>query len=166
MVEKELLEHLRGVGFLHGFSEEHLERLAQFARLLAMAEGQVIFREGEPTSNIYLIVRGNVSLEICAPGVGCRRILTASEGDLLGLSPVLEQVRLTSTARALTPVELIEINGGQIIAMCEHDPRFGYIFMRRFALALAMRLNATRMQLLDVFGERMPTVDHPEASDA
>jgi CRP-like cAMP-binding protein len=70
---------------------------------------------------------------------------------------VLEQVRLTSTARTITPVQLIEINGGQIIAMCEHDARFGYTFMRRSALALAKRLNATRLQLLDVFGQQMPT---------
>ena len=166
MTEKELLEILRGTGFLHGFAEDHLEKLAQFARLVAMPEGQVVFREGEPTANIYLVVSGNISLEICSPGIGCRRILTVGDGELLGLSPVLEQVRLTSTARTLTPVEMIEINAGQIVAMCEHDPRFGYIFMRRFALALAKRLNATRIQLLDVFGEVMPSVDHPEASGA
>ena len=47
---------------------------------------------------------------------------------------------------------------GQIVTMCEHDPRFGYVFMRRAALALAKRLSATRMQLLDVFGGQMPSV--------
>jgi CRP-like cAMP-binding protein len=156
MNKQELLEALRGVTFLYGITDEHLEKLAQVARMVQTDEGKVIFREGEPASNIYLIVSGTVSLEICAPGVGCRRVLTAGAGELLGWSPVLEQVRLTSTARAITPVKLIEINGGQIIAMCEHDTRFGYTFMRRSALALAKRLNATRLQLLDVFGQQLP----------
>lgn len=156
MEKQDLLEALRNVSFLHGIADEHLVKLAQVARLVRQEEGKVIFREGEPASNIFLIVDGTVSLEICSPGLGCRRVLTAGAGELLGWSPVLEQVRLTSTARAITPVTLIEINGGQIIAMCEHDSRFGYTFMRRSALALAKRLNATRLQLLDVFGEQMP----------
>ncbi len=157
MDKQELLEQLRGVSFLHGIDDDHLRKLAQVARMVELEEGKVIFREGEPASNIFLIVSGTVSLEICSPGVGCRRVLTAGPGELLGWSPVLEQVRLTSTARAITPVQLIEINGGQVIAMCEHDARFGYTFMRRSALALAKRLNATRLQLLDIFGQQMPS---------
>jgi hypothetical protein len=57
----------------------------------------------------------------------------------------------------------VEINGGQIVTLCEHNPRFGYIFMRRAALAISKRLSATRMQLLDVFGTEMPTVAEEEA---
>jgi hypothetical protein len=35
--------------------------------------------------------------------------------------------------------------------------------MRRAALALAMRLSATRLQLMDVFGNRTPTTQEPPA---
>ena len=86
--------------------------------------------------------------------------MTVGPGELLGWSPLLEQTRLTASARTMTPVEAIELQGGQLLALCHHDPRFGYVFMRRAALALAKRLNATRMQLLDVFGADMPLV-HP-----
>jgi CRP-like cAMP-binding protein len=155
---------LRELRFLSGVSEEHLEQLAKTARYVDFPEGKVIFREGEPASHIFLIVRGNVSLEIAAPGVGCRRILTVSTGELLGWSPVLGQSRLTATARALADTRAIELSGRQLLTLCEHNPRFGYEFMRRAALALAKRLNATRMQLLDVFGNQMPMTTEDEGT--
>ena len=152
MSENDLMAKLREMEFLEGVSDEHLQRLIDVARPVEFAEDAVIYREGDPASEVYLIVSGAVSVEICAPGVGCRRILTLNSGDLLGWSAILEQSRLTATARAMTPVEAIEFNGRQILALCEHDARFGYAFMRRAALAIARRLSATRVQLLDVFG--------------
>jgi CRP-like cAMP-binding protein len=102
------------------------------------------------------MVSGHVSLEICAPGVGCRQIMTLNGGDLLGWSPVLEQMRLTATARAISPVKAVQINARQLLALCEHDTSLGYDFMRRAVSAIGKRLTATRKQLLQAFGSEMP----------
>jgi CRP-like cAMP-binding protein len=158
MTDLDLLQTLRETGFLQGVDEEYLAQIAAIAKCVDFPVGKVIFREGETASQIYFVVSGSVSLEICAPGVGCKRILTVRDGDLLGWSPVLEQSRVTATARTLSPTRAVEINAGQILTLCEHNPRFGYIFMRRAALALAKRLSATRLQLLDVYGSEMPSV--------
>ena len=156
MSDKDLLERLRQVRFLQDIDDEYLQQMAAVAKLVEFPVGKVIFREGEPSPHFYLIVSGSVSLEICAPGVGCKRIHTVNDGDLLGISPVLEQTRLTATARALSQTLAVELNVGQILTLCEHNPRFGYEFMRRAALATAMRLSATRLQLTDAFGSAAP----------
>jgi len=153
----EMQEVLRRLRILEGLDEEHLSQLADVAEQVQFEEGEVIFREGDPATDVYLIVDGSVSLEVCAASVGCRRILTVTEGELLGWSPVLEQTRLSATARALEPTRAVRLNGKQVLAQCEHNPRFGFEFMRRAALALANRLNATRLQLLNVYGNAMPT---------
>ncbi len=158
MTTIKVLEALREVEFLQGIADEYLQELAAVAKLQEFPAGKVIFRTGEPATHIYLIISGNVSLEICSPGLGCKRILTAGEGDLVGWSPVLEQIQLTATARTISDTHTVAISGGQVITLCEHDPRFGYVFMRRAALALAKRLNATRMQLLDLYGSEMPSI--------
>ena len=64
MSEKTVLDVLRGVQFLEGIAEEHLERLSELGEVLDFDEGNLIFREGDPASTIYLIVTGKVSLEI------------------------------------------------------------------------------------------------------
>jgi CRP-like cAMP-binding protein len=145
--------------FLRDLSEAHVDKLAELARWREYAPQAVIFREGDPPTSVYVIESGRVGLEICAPGIGCRRILTAAPGDLLGWSPVLGESRLTATARALEPTTCFEFKAGQVLAACEHDAAFGYAFMRRLALEMAKRLNATRMQLMDVFGTHMPEAE-------
>ena len=101
MNEKDMLATLHAVSFLRGVDKSFLEQLAELGKLVDFPQGSIIFREGDSASNVFLIVAGNVSLEICAPGVGCRRILTIGEGELLGWSPALGQSRLTATARTL-----------------------------------------------------------------
>jgi CRP/FNR family transcriptional regulator, cyclic AMP receptor protein len=132
--------------------------LASVSRLVTFASGAVVFRQGEPAGAIYIVTEGNVSLELCASGIGCKRILTVGAGELLGWSPVLEQERLSATARAMTEVHAVEIHGPQAVALCRRNPELGYELMKRAALALAKRLNATRLQLLDAYGGQMPPV--------
>ncbi|MCA9270555.1 MAG: cyclic nucleotide-binding domain-containing protein, partial [Planctomycetales bacterium] len=125
------LETLRPLHSLEGLGDEHLTKLAGIAEVVDFPTQATLFREGEPATDVFLVIEGRVSLDICAPSVGCRCILTVGEGELLGWSPVLEQERLTATARALAPTRAVKINGRQILTLCEHDARFGYEFMRR-----------------------------------
>ena len=152
MSENVLLEQLRQFQFMQEIDDEHLNRLAAIARLVEFPKDKVLYREGQAVSNIYLILSGSVSIEICAAGIGCRRIMTVTAGDLLGISPAVGQTRSTGTIRTLAPTKTIELNAGQVLTMCEHNPRFGYEFMRQVAVAISQRLSATRLQLLDVFG--------------
>lgn len=156
MSDPQLLTLLRQVELLEGMSEEHLQQLAAIARCVDVEPDTTVFREGEPAATVYLVLSGRVSLEICAPGVGCKQILTVNEGELLGWSPVLDNEQFTATARTLVPTRTIEMAGGDIRGLCEEFPRLGYEFMRCAALALGRRLSATRLQLLNLYGDDPP----------
>ena len=73
---------------------------------------------------------------------------------------------LTATARTIVDTTAVQINAGQVLTLCEHNPRFGYEFMRRAAVALAKRLSATRLQLLDVYGTEMPPVAESQEEES
>lgn len=166
MTQSFVTETLRTIHFLRDLPDELIEPLADIAKIVECSPGTVIFRQGDAAATLYLIVQGNVSLEICAPGVGCKRILTVGQGDLLGWSPVLEHSRMTATARTISEAEMVALSGPQVLALCEQNPQLGYEFMKRAARALAKRLNATRLQLLDVYGAQMPgATDHGLESD-
>jgi hypothetical protein len=44
------------------------------------------------------------------------------------------------------------MDGACLRGKCAADPRLGYELMRRFARLATVRLQATRLQLLDVYG--------------
>jgi hypothetical protein len=54
--------------------------------------------------------------------------------------------------RALTVVRAIDFNGMCLRAKCDADHDLGYDLMQRFAQTMMSRLQATRLQLLDVYG--------------
>jgi CRP/FNR family cyclic AMP-dependent transcriptional regulator len=47
---------------------------------------------------------------------------------------------------------VIAFDGGCLRGKCETDHELGHQLMRRFAACLVERLQATRLQLLDVYG--------------
>lgn len=154
-MSSDLVAALRRIRALEGMPDELLTLLAPAARFTVLRAGSVVFRQGEPATTVYLMASGQVSLELCIPGEGCRRILTLSGGELLGWSPALGQQQMTVTARALTDVEAIELDGAQLLGECERNPRLGYEFMKRAALTVAKRLSDTRLQLLNLYGSEM-----------
>lgn len=156
MTDSATLEALREIQFLKNISPELLSQLAAISRILDLPGGTVIFRQGDPARTIYLVCDGRVSIELCASGIGCQQVMTAGPGELLGWSPVLEQARFTATTRTLEPTRLIEIDGAGALATWKRAPELGYEFMRKAAIALAKRLNATRLQLLNVYGTDVP----------
>jgi CRP-like cAMP-binding protein len=152
----QMLDILRSLRFLHGVGDEVLTTIASVAELREVAAGSVVFREGQSDSHIYLVVSGAVGLEIRLVGQGPKRIQTVGPGELLGWSPVLGQITMTATARAVGATTLVAVDATQLATLCQHNPKFGFEFMKRTALALATRLSATRLQLLDVYGHQLP----------
>ena len=52
-------------------------------------------------------------------------------------------------------------DGACLRGKCDEDHELGYQLMRRFAADMVDRLQATRMQLLDVYGARMRALRAP-----
>jgi CRP/FNR family transcriptional regulator, cyclic AMP receptor protein len=155
MDREAMIETLREVRFLHDIDNEHLLRIADVTRMCDVEPGRILFREGDAPHDVFLVVSGSVALDINVPG-GSRRIMEVGPGEILGWSALLEQTQMTATATAARPTKVAQINTGQLLSICRHNPRFGYELLRRTSLALASRLSATRLQLLDTFGSQMP----------
>jgi CRP/FNR family cyclic AMP-dependent transcriptional regulator len=114
--------------------------------------GARLCREGEPATGFFEIRSGVIALEIVAPGRDALLIETLHDGDLLGWSWLYEPHRWQFDARATTACDLRAFDGACVRAACDADPAFGYAFMQRFAAVMVERLQATRLQLLDVYG--------------
>jgi len=152
------LATLEKLSFLEGFPPEYLKPLAAVAKVVDVPAGEVLFHEGQKASNIYLVVEGKVTLEIWVAGRGATVIQTVGPGRLLGWTPVLAQGSMTATGRVVVPSKLVAINAMQTLEACAQNPAFGMEFMRRTALALSRRLNATRLQLLEAYESELPVM--------
>jgi CRP/FNR family cyclic AMP-dependent transcriptional regulator len=142
----QLLKH----PFVAGLPARLIEELAPLARETHFAPDQVIFREGEDCHDFYLVVAGRVALEIVSTGAPLR-VQTVSGGDEFGWSAVLMGRGKHFQARALDNVETIAFDGLEVIKLCREDTALGFEFMHRLLNVVSERLQATRLQLLDMY---------------
>ncbi len=149
----EIDEILRGAALCRSFPDSVTAKLAQMGRLLEFPAGSLLFREGEIHPFVYLVVAGNVRLDIYVQGRGNVELMTLTAGDLLGWSPLVEDRPMSLRATTQDTTRLIRFDAPAIRRFCEQDYEFGYHFMRVVATAFAKRLLATRLQLLDLYAE-------------
>ena len=150
METKTLTDALRDHPYLEGLKPNHLQKLADMAMEVQFGRDQVIFREGDDCRKFYLIIQGQVALEIYTPG-RVLRIQTLGEGDELGWSSMLMRNAKHFLARALGPVRALEFDGIELLKACHENPEFGFAFMYRLLGVVAQRLQATRVQILDIY---------------
>jgi CRP-like cAMP-binding protein len=161
MSEQVSVDVLRGLGFLKGLADEDLEHLAVVARVETFPADTLIFRQGQQLMRVFLVLEGEVGLEMRVAENLAKRVHVIGPGELLGWSPLLGPAPMTAHARALTQVRGIALQAAEVMALCHRNLRFGFTFMRQTARALAERLNATRVELLNIAGNALPIVPIP-----
>ena len=143
---------LREVPAFTGMRDEHLELVAGCATNKVFAAGDYLAREGRSADTFWVIRAGAVALETHLPERGTLVIETLHAHDLVGWSWLVEPFRNHFDVRATTTARTIAFDGACLRGKCDGDPVLGYELLRRFAVVIVDRLQATRLQLTDVYG--------------
>ena len=116
--------------------------------------GDYIFREGDPANSFYLIREGRVAVEVFAPQHEPIIVATLGVGEILGWSWLLPPYHWKNHAHAVEDTRVIALDGKCLRTKCEQNHDLGYEVLKRFARIIEQRLEATRLQLLDVYSVR------------
>jgi CRP/FNR family transcriptional regulator, cyclic AMP receptor protein len=135
-----------------GLSEEDLRQITGCAMNLRFRPGEYLFREGDEAEWFYLVRHGRMALETVVPGREPLVLQTVDEGDVLGWSWFFPPYRWHFDARAVESTRLIALSAACLRGKCEEDPRFGFELLKRLSRLIIDQLQATRMQLVDVYG--------------
>ena len=148
-LEEILQEH----AFFADAPAELIRLVAGCARNHIFHAGEYLFHEGESANEFFLIREGKVALEINAPGHAPIIFETLGVGEFAGASWLIPPYRWVFDARAVELTRTTGIDAACLRGKCEADHDLGYDMMRRFLPALVKRLHATRLQILDVYGQ-------------
>lgn len=142
-----LQEHI----FFEGLKPEYVELLVECASNVRFEANQLIFRQGEHADRFYLLRQGKVAIEISAPGQPAIVVKTLTDHDVIGWSWLFPPYCWQFDARAVELTRAIALDGRCLRGKCEADPVLGYELMKRFSSIMLETLQATRLQLLDLY---------------
>jgi len=140
--------------FFEGLESYYTSLLAGCASNARFEAGKYILREGEEANEFYMIRQGRVAVEISPPHRKAIVVDKVGEGEILGWSWLLPPYTWAFHARCETDTRVIALDGKCLRSKCEQNHDLGYELLKRFAQIMNRRLDATRIQLLDLYATR------------
>jgi len=140
--------------FLKGLEPRYLKLIVGCASNVRFKAGRFLFHEGEEANQFYMIRQGKVAVEIHAAKRTSIIVQTVGEGEVLGWSWLIPPYRWRFDARAVELTRAIALDGKCLRTKSEEDHDLGYELLKRFSDIIVERLDATRLQLLDLYAVR------------
>lgn len=153
---EQMADILRGHSLFRDLPPDAVATVVGCATNVAFRAGDLLLREGEEATTLYLVRRGVVAIEVHAPGRDARTLQTLEPGQVVGWSWLVPPYRWSFDARAVTDVGAVAIDGACLRTKAEAHPAFGYALLGRISAMLLERLQAARTQLLDLYGVPQP----------
>jgi len=87
--------------------------------------GDVIFREGDQAHHMYVVLDGEIELQVAG-----RRVGTSKAGDLMGEMAIVGSHKRTATAIAKTPCRLAPVTERRFVLLVQETPYFALHVMK------------------------------------
>jgi CRP/FNR family transcriptional regulator, cyclic AMP receptor protein len=127
-------------------------------RVRFLETGDIIFREEEEGSEMYVIIQGSVEIRKATGSTSSKTLTTLQRGDLFGEMAIIEKKPRSATAVALEPTKLLVLNEKLYESMLGTNPDFARKMNRllseriRKANAIIQHLMTTNRQNLLLSG--------------
>jgi CRP/FNR family cyclic AMP-dependent transcriptional regulator len=138
--------------FFKDLEPEYLSLITGCASNVRFEAGQFIYRQDEEANSFYIIREGKVALEVCPPGKKPITVQTVSDGEILGWAWLIPPYHWQFDAQAVELTRAIVLDGRCLRAKCEEDHNLGYELLSRLLPVVGKTMEATRLQLLDIYG--------------
>jgi CRP/FNR family cyclic AMP-dependent transcriptional regulator len=127
------------------------ERLASIAEVRAFGPGEMLLKEGTECHQFAVVLSGLLGIQVLVPGQGSVTMLTIEPGDVYGWSAVVAPHRSTSTVVGVEAGEVLAFDAEALRDLLNGDDVLAATLYPRLLQAMARRLTATRIQLLDLY---------------
>lgn len=124
------IDTLKAIPLFHGLRDSQLALLVDDLRLREFSRDEIIFRQGDESSEIYIILKGRVRIYKISPGGGETSIDIFSTHDVLGEMAALNEEPRSATAKTISQVSLLVMSRAQLMYHLSTTPELGIALAR------------------------------------
>lgn len=156
-VEK-VLPILDKISIFGGLTESHLYQIFKRLMLVRYHAGDVIFREGDCASYVYIVMHGKVNLGFDVAGQARLKAIL-EPGTCFGETSVIGIQPHSATATAVEKTDLLVLSGAALDEMYQSDKELFAMLILNIARESCRRLSKTNQQLRSCLAHYPDAVD-------
>ena len=149
------------IPFLSGLPPSELEALAAGGRVIAAEDGDLVFKAGDASSELCLLLEGEVAIELNVDAGPPRVLARLQPGTVFGEVSFLLGSQRTASARALRQARVLALTREGLEHASLHGPLAAISMIEAVARILAMRLANVDQDLAEICGRIRR--EHPDA---
>ncbi|WP_022852066.1 cyclic nucleotide-binding domain-containing protein [Limisalsivibrio acetivorans] len=131
------------------FGWKEILSLSEFLEPLELDRGNTLFIEGEPAEDMYILVKGKLSI-YKKDSTDIEKLITRiSAGKTVGEMALLDGQPRSATAKASTLSTLMRLSGGNFRVIISDRPKLGVKLLEFISKLICNRLRSTSGALVD-----------------
>lgn len=134
---------LRDVRLFREFTAPDLAALAHSLRARALRRGQVLFREGDPGEEMFLVRDGVVVVSKAVTGRVEQVLARVAAGDFFGEMSLFDRSPRSATVQAETDAALLVLDRVALRTLTRENPRAAAAFFEALVHVFIERLRAS-----------------------
>jgi CRP-like cAMP-binding protein len=130
--------YIKQSDLLKGLSRDFVKQIMEAAEKETHKAGYILFKEGDRARQIYILLKGRVSLTM---GEASHTVYTVDQpGEVFGWSSLVGRKGFSTTAECKEPTKLLSVSVQKLEKLFEKDRASEVIFLRQLAAGLGSRL--------------------------
>lgn len=113
------------ISIFSGIEVEQLLGVAEISEEVSFDEGAVVFSQGEPASDLYVVLSGSVDVL-----VGTHPVATLGPGQCFGELAILDRLTRTATIQASEPLKCLKIARSDFEDLLDISPDLSKAIMK------------------------------------
>jgi CRP/FNR family cyclic AMP-dependent transcriptional regulator len=143
------VSRLREIGLFGALSDEVLEHLASTLKPQRIDAGAMVFREGDPAREMYVVLEGEMEVLKKSRRGRETRVAILGPSDGFGEMSVIDMQPRSASVRALSPGRILRMSTEDMDALYRHDLKAYALITLNIARDLSRRLRVTDGILAD-----------------
>lgn len=139
MVTANTTDLISHCAFGEELDREDCQVLGEVAEARQLAEGEVLFRDGDIDQSVHIIISGKLAVTKGTGGGDEATLHVLHEGDLAGEMGFIDATPHSATVKALTPSQVVSLDREKFESLISTHPQVVYNVMR----AIVRRVHAT-----------------------
>ena len=145
---------LKQTDIFYEMTPTQIELIASICEERDVKKGDLVFAENSPGDELYIIVEGEVDIQVDPAMIGSdlkvelQTIATLRRGQSFGEVALVDEGVRSAAARCTEHnTRLLVIPRAKLMLLCDTYPQLGYRLMRNLAADLAMKIRNTDLQV-------------------